>query len=47
MRAPTRPRSEEPPRRTGVGDVLLDIALRNKPPEALITYLSDHPKKAL
>jgi len=31
----------------GIGDVLLDIALRNKPPEALITYLSDHPKQAL
>jgi hypothetical protein len=29
----------------GVGDVLLDIALRNKPPEAIITYLSDHPRR--
>jgi hypothetical protein len=31
----------------GIGDVLLDIALRNKPPEALITYFSDHPKQTL
>lgn len=31
----------------GIGDVLLDIALRNKPPEALIAYLSEHPKSAL
>jgi hypothetical protein len=31
----------------GIGDVLLDIALRNKPPDALITYLSDHPKHSL
>jgi hypothetical protein len=31
----------------GIGDVLLDIALRNRPPEAIITYLSDHPKHAL
>jgi len=27
----------------GLGDVLLDIALRNKAPEVLLTYLSDHP----
>lgn len=31
----------------GIGDVLLDIALRNKPPDAIITYLSDHPNQAL
>jgi hypothetical protein len=31
----------------GIGDVLLDIALRNKPPDALITHLSDHPRKTL
>jgi hypothetical protein len=33
----------------GIGEVLLDIALRNKPPDAIIAYLSDHPhpKRAL
>jgi len=31
----------------GIGDVLLDIALKNKPPEAIVTYLSDHPRQAL
>ena len=31
----------------GVGEVLLDIALRNKPPEAVIEHLSDHPRQAL
>ncbi len=31
----------------GIGDVFLDIALRNRPPEAIITYLSDHPHQAL
>lgn len=30
-----------------MGDVLLDIALRNKPPEAIIDYLSDHPNQTL
>ena len=33
--------------RPGIGDLLLDIALQNKPPEAIITYLSDHPNQAL
>jgi len=31
----------------GIGEVLLDIALQNKPPEAIIEHLSDHPRVAL
>jgi hypothetical protein len=30
----------------GTGDVLLDVALRNRPPETIIAYLSDHPQRA-
>jgi hypothetical protein len=31
----------------GIGDVLLDIALQNRPPEALIEHLADHPRRTL
>lgn len=31
----------------GMGDVLLDISLRNKPPAAIIDYLADHPRRTL
>jgi len=31
----------------GIGDLLLDIALRNKPPEAILDYLSEGPKQTL
>jgi hypothetical protein len=29
----------------GMGDVVLDIAFRNKPPDALLDYLSDRPNR--
>ena len=31
----------------GIGDLLVDIALRNKPPEALLDYLSEGSKPTL
>jgi hypothetical protein len=31
----------------GIGEVLLDVALRNTPPEAVIEHLFDHPRRAL
>ena len=31
----------------GVGDLLLDIALRNKPPDAILAFLSDRPPQTL
>jgi hypothetical protein len=30
-----------------VGSVLLDVALRNRPPEAFLDALADHPRTAL
>jgi hypothetical protein len=31
----------------GIGELLLDIALRNRPPEAILDYLSERPNQTL